>query len=231
MKSLFKAIAVASLATVSVSAVAEEGSLSLTAGAVSEYVFRGAQLGDAGAYGSLDYEIAGFYAGVWAIDDGTTSGNDGLETDFYVGYGWEQDELSLGIGYNRYEYTYIGDYEHEIALSAGFAGFGLEYVMGDSEDENVGGTSADQEYDVITLSWSNDTVGALVSQVSFDDFDGTTSGEMEYKYAELSGSKEISGLSFTATLGTQFDLEANGVDASGAGSEYIVLDVSKSFDL
>lgn len=229
MKSLTKAIAIASLGAVSVTANAQN--LSITGGAVSEYVFRGAQLGDAGAYASLDYEASGFYAGVWAIDDGSAGGNDGLETDFYVGYGWEQDELSLGIGYNRYEYTYIGDFEHEIALSAGFAGFGIEYVIGDSEDENVGATEAEQEYDVITLSWSNDTAGILVSQVSFDDFDGTSSGEMEYKYVELSGSKEISGLSFTGTIGTTFDLEMNGVDSTGAGSEYIVLDVSKSFDL
>ena len=47
--------------------------VSATAGFVTDYYFRGVNLGDAGAYGSIDYSAGGFYAGVWAIDDSATS--------------------------------------------------------------------------------------------------------------------------------------------------------------
>ena len=118
MKKLLSAsIAAATLATAGVSAPAMAG-LSANVGMVSDYYFRGANLGDAGAYGGLDYDVAGFYIGVWAIDDGNSdangNGNDGLETDYYLGYGMEFDAVSWYVGYSRFEYTYTKDFEHEL---------------------------------------------------------------------------------------------------------------------
>ena len=63
----FKKINLASaIAASSAVAVAE---VSMTVGMVSDYVYRGSSLGDAGAYGSLDFASGGFYAGIWAISD------------------------------------------------------------------------------------------------------------------------------------------------------------------
>ena len=220
-------------AAVAATTVSAHAGLSTTVGFVSDYYFRGANLGDAGAYASLDYEQSGFFVGTWWIDDstggGANSGGDGLETDFYVGYGWENDDFSAGIAYNRYEYTCRGcdNNESEIALSAGFGGFGLEYVFGVID---AGAGSSDQDYDVITLSWSGEVVGVTLAQVSKDDVDGTTSGEAEYSYAEFSASKEISGLSVSAILGVTFDEESNGADVP-SGDGYMLIDISKSFDL
>ena len=52
----------ATLASLGVAAPAS-AELSATGGLVSEYYFRGVGLGDAGAYGSLDYSVAGFTLG------------------------------------------------------------------------------------------------------------------------------------------------------------------------
>jgi len=246
MKSLTKAIAVASLATVATTAQAVEG-LSTTVGAVSDYVYRGVELGAAGAYFSVDYEAGGFYVGAWTIDDGAAT--DGLETDYYLGYGFEQDDLSLGLGYTRYEYSYTANFEHEINLSAGFAGFGLDVALG-TADKNASDTSVDtvtmnaaltqndeQDYTVIELSYTTDVWGVKVGQYDADESDKAEIGESEYKWAEFSASKEVSGIDVTATLGKVFDAEGslpmNGAtsDMSSYGSEYLVLDVSKSFDL
>ena len=48
-----------------------QAEVSANAGFVSDYYFRGANLGDGGVYGGLDYEQGGFFAGTWWIDDGT----------------------------------------------------------------------------------------------------------------------------------------------------------------
>lgn len=269
MKSLTKAIAAASLATV---ATAAQAGVSTTVGGVSDYYFRGANLGDAAAYVSLDFEMGGFYAGVWAIDDGASgctnddmgttantsddviscaNGNDGLETDFYVGYAWENDVISLGIGYTLYEYTYTRDLEHELNLSFGVAGFGLDVALGTDDDE--GSAMGDQaDYQVIELSYSSDVWGVKLGQKYTEDSNNystatggigalTGTGESEYKWAEFSASKEVGGFDFTATIGRTFDIEAESVPVPNAGvvrtetasdgGEYIFLDVSKSFDL
>lgn len=237
MNTLGKALVVsiaASSALVSLPAAAEA---SLTVGAVSDYYFRGAHLGDAGAYASVDYQYAGFSAGVWAIDDGGANaddddiaGGDGLEVDIYLAYGGEIEGFTYGVGYTRYEYTYSGDFEHEYAVNIGFAGFGLAYVDGVAEAEILRGPDEEQDYDVISLSWSGDVVAVTVADVSTDDVDNTREGDSSYRYAEVSASKELSGFAFTATAGTVFDGEVDGV-SSESGDGYILLDVSKSFDL
>ena len=127
----------ATLASLGVAAPAS-AELSATGGLVSEYYFRGVGLGDAGAYGSLDYSVAGFTLGTWIIDDGSAS-NDGLETDFYAGYGMSHgDNFSWNVAYNRYEYTYTSDYEDEIAVSLGLpVGLSLQLVRGEMHDEGA----------------------------------------------------------------------------------------------
>lgn len=256
MKTLTKAVAAASLATVSVAAFAET---SLTVGGVSDYYFRGGNLGDAGAYASVDYENSGFYAGVWAIDDGS-GGNDGLETDFYLGYAGEVEGFSYSIGYTRYEYTYdTGDntaaeaalgvtdvqtrsqFEQEINLGLGVAGFALDLAFGTAEaDHTVDGTTdadTEQDYTYIALSYENGPWAAVLGMRDADDIDaGAGIGtidmtDSEYKHIEVSYSADVGGFGLTATLGQQFGIEDGGVDTPSKGNNYMILDLSKSFDL
>ena len=193
--------------------------LSANAGFVTDYYYRGANLGGAGLYAGADYESGGFYAGVWAIDDGGTSvddtgetseGNDGLEYDLYLGYGTEIAGVSVTVGYTEYMYTYTSESEGEVNLGLGLGAFSLDYA--DGEDKNDGG---DFDYEFYSVSWSGEVFGAVVG--SYEGDDGT-----EYDYAELSASGEVSGLDVTATLGSR-----DGTNDDG----YLVLDVSKSFDL
>lgn len=233
MKTLTKAIALASLTAAT--AVQAEG-LSTTVGAVSDYYFRSVHLGDAGAYASIDYNAAGFYAGVWAIDDGAGTGTnntaDGLETDFYVGYGWSNDDIAIDVNYTAYEYTGSSDSESEFGISASMAGFTVFYATGEDENDQTD-AGDDYDYDVITLAYDADNWGLLVGSYDADQGD-LGNPETEYKWIEFAASQEVAGLSFTATIGHQFDNEdkAN-VPASSpsTGQNYLVLDVSKSFDL
>ncbi len=235
MKTLTKAIAAASLATVSAASFA---GTSLTIGAVSDYNFRGVALGDAGAWVSVDYENNGFYAGVWAIDDqgGNTNalnGEDGFEYDTYLGYAGEADGFSYGIGYSRFDYTYTSTFQHEINLSAATAGFGIDIALG-VNDVDVD----EQDYTVIDLSYSNGPWGILLGMVDNDDFDDADAGESEWKRVEISYSGDFGGVDATATIGRAFDFDVDpdalallGATETSFASGYIVLDVSKSFDL
>ena len=240
MKSLTKAIAVASLASVSTAAMAVEG-LSTTIGFVSDYNYRGVSLGDAGANVSVDYSVGGFYAGVWAIDDSSgaanaVSGEDGLEYDTYLGWGGEVGGVEVGIGYTRYDYTYTSNFEQEINLSAGVAGFGIAIAIGE-EDKNAEGPGetfvVDDTVDstVIDLTYANGPFGVLLGMVDKDESDEGQQGDQEWKRVELSYSAEIGGADATATYGRTFDAELGGVDATSFASDYLVLSLSKSFDL
>lgn len=229
MKTLTKAIAAASLATVSVAAFAET---SITIGAVSDYYFRGVALGNAGAYASVDYENSGFYAGTWIIDDGGQAGApNGLETDFYLGYGGEADGFSYNIGYNRYEYTYTSDFEHEIVLSGGIAGFGLDIVLGVDDDSDTAAAEDEADYTVIQLSYGSGPWGVTLGSADTDEGDDGVIAESEYKWFEVSYSADFGGVDATATIGQTFDAESGGTDETSYSNNYLILDVSKSFDL
>lgn len=226
MTQLAAAIALASGALVATPAMAEDKlAISANAGFVTEYYYRGVELGDAGAYGGVDAEFGGFYAGVWAIDDGTDTGDDGLEVDFYAGYGHEfENGLSLGVGYTRYEYTYTSDYEDEWGLNAGFAGFGFEYFDGTDHQEDGG---EDYDYNVYIFSYSADIFGFTYGRYERDESNDDT----KYDWVELSASGEVVGLDVTATLGKKRSIEDAAGNDESSGDGYFVIDVSKSFDL
>ena len=124
MNVLKKSLLASAVTLASATAVAE---LSMTVGMVSDYVYRGAELGDAGAYTSIDYAAGGFYAGVWAISDGNSA--DGIEYDIYAGYETEIAGVGVGLGYTAYEYTYGDAAEDEISLSLSK---GLDALFGSS---------------------------------------------------------------------------------------------------
>ncbi len=232
MNKMTKLAAAIALASGAMSVQTSAVELSANAGFVSEYYFRGLELGDAGAYGGVDADLgAGFYVGTWIIDDGgNAGGEDGLETDFYGGWGTELESgLSLGVAYNRYEYTYTSDFEHEVAFSVGFAGFGLEYVTGedDNEESDDGGIDEEFDYDVWIVSWAGEVFGFTYGSYEAD-FDAP-GAEDEYDWVEISASGEVSGLDVSVVLGKTRNVDDGTSTTSGDG--YFFIDVSKSFDL
>ncbi len=74
----------------------------------SAYVFRGVQRAEESFTPSLDFEVNGFYAGIWAALPVNHEFSN--EVDFYAGYGWAITELisaDVGVTY----YTYPDDQE------------------------------------------------------------------------------------------------------------------------
>lgn len=214
------AVAVLSVPFATQAESAIPGELSANAGFVTDYYFRGSNLGDGGAYAGVDYNLNGIYLGTWIIDD-QTGGNDGLETDFYLGYGLDITEsVSFSAGYTRYEYTYSSDFEHEINLNLGLGAFALEYSFGKDEDLGVPET----DYDFTAVSWSGE-----VFSLTYGDFDNSDTDD-GVSYIELAASGEVSGVDVTVTLGDQIDVQTAGVPGS-TGNGYLILDIGKSFDL
>ena len=213
MKTLkITAIAAAVLAASSFSQVAfAEGSVSANVGYVSEYHFRGIQQTTSGsASAGLDYENGGFYVGTWAADVA-----DGLEVDFYAGYGFEFDSgLALGAGVTTYQYT--GDFDsayNEVNLSASFGMFSLEYSIGTQDDDaDLGIAEGDYTF-----------TGISIEHNGFTGTFGSWGDEFEGEYFEVAYGTEIGG--FDVGVGVIY----SGSDLDDDEAMYFSL--SKSFDL
>lgn len=214
MKTLkITAIAAAVFTASSFSQVAlAEGSVSANIGYVSEYHFRGIQQTASGsASAGLDYENGGFYLGTWAADVA-----EGLEIDFYGGYGIElENGLSLGIGATTYQYT--GDFDsayNEVNLSAGFGMFSLEYSVGswDGIDGDEAATEADYTF-----------TGISIEHNGFSGTFGSWGDEFSGEYFEVGYGTEIGG--FDVGVGVIF----SGSDLDDDEAMYFSL--SKAFDL
>ena len=172
-----KSILASAIAASSAVAVAE---VSMTVGMVSDYVYRGVELGDAGAYASVDYATGGFYAGVWAISDGSTA--DGIEYDIYAGYDTEIGGVGVSVGYVAYEYTYGTGAEDEYTLGLSYGPVSVGYADGELADGS--------EYEYTTISAD---VGAFSFTYGEDDAD--------YDWNEVSTGTDVGAVSIGITLG------------------------------
>ena len=202
MNVLKKSLLASAVALASATAVAE---VSMTVGMVSDYVYRGSELGDAGAYASVDYASGGFYAGVWAISDGygaAGTGGSSIEYDIYAGYETEIAGVGVGLGYTAYEYTYGDAAEDEISLSLSKGPISLTYVDGEFAD--------DSDYEWLI-------VGADVGAFSLTYGEEDESG---FDYMEVSTGTEVGAVSIGVTLGSASD-----------GDDYLVMDISTGIDL
>ena len=207
MNVLKKSLLASAVALASVTAVAE---VSMTIGAVSDYVYRGSELGDAGAYASIDYATDGFYAGVWTISDTTTANS--LEYDIYLGYETEISGVSVGLGYTAYEYTGPSDSEAEFTLSLGMGP--VSFAYSDGEDKNETG---DYDYDVMSLSADISIFTLTYGEYDQDSDDITIE---DYEWSEISTGTEVGAVSLGLTLGSK-----------SSGEDYLVLDMSTGIDL
>jgi uncharacterized protein (TIGR02001 family) len=152
----------ASLAAAATPALAVD--LSANIGFNSEYIFRGIPQKTSSAMGGLDLEAGGFYLGTWGADVG-----DGLEIDYYGGYGFDLGPMSFGIGGTIY--TYTGDFDDtykEVNLSAGWSFLTFDAAIGSYD--NFGGPKLDYEYYSLTAEYN----GFYGRVATFEnDFDGT----------------------------------------------------------
>jgi uncharacterized protein (TIGR02001 family) len=149
------------LATVSAPAMAVD--LSANIGYNSQYIFRGIPQSTSSAMGGLDLEAGGFYLGTWGADVG-----DGLEIDYYGGYGFEVGEFNFGVGGTIYTYTDdFDDTYMEVNLSAGWKFLTFDAAIG--EYDNFGGPTLNYQFYSVTAEYEGfyGRVGMFA-----DDFDG-----------------------------------------------------------
>jgi uncharacterized protein (TIGR02001 family) len=138
--------------------------MSANIGYNSEYIFRGIPQKTSSAMGGFDLEAGGFYVGTWGADVG-----DGLEIDYYGGYGFDLGPMSFGIGGTIY--TYTGDFDDtykEVNLSAGWSFLTFDAAIGTYD--NFGGPKLDYEYYSLTAEYN----GFYGRVATFEnDFDGS----------------------------------------------------------
>ncbi len=129
----------------------------------SEYIYRGIPQKSSSAFGGFDVEGAGFNAGVWAADVG-----DGIEIDYYGGYGFEVGEFGFSVGGTLY--TYSGDFDdeyREVNLGASWRFISFDAAIGDYA--NFAGPTLHYQFYSLTLSHNGFYGKAGVFE---DDFDG-----------------------------------------------------------
>ncbi len=207
-------VAALAFATLGYTQVAQAG-VSANVGLVSEYYFRGIQqTSDASASAGLDYENGGFYAGTWTADV-----SDGLEIDFYAGYGFDlTEDLSASVGFTSYQYT--GDFDseyNEVNLGLAFGMFSVEYSIGTHEEDADAGIDVESDYTFLGLTVEHEGFYGTYGSHG-DDFDGD--------YFELGYGTEIGGFD----AGVSFIFSSDEL-AGGESDEAIVFSLSKSFDL
>lgn len=163
---MIKRLATTALATATALSATPAMAVDLSAniGYNSQYIFRGIPQKNSSAFGGFDLEAGGFYAGTWGADVG-----DGLEIDYYGGYGFDLGEFSFGVGGTIY--TYTGDFDDtykEFNLSAGWSFLTFDAAVGSYD--NFDGPDLDYEYYSLTAEYN----GFYGRVATFEnDFDGT----------------------------------------------------------
>lgn len=138
---LLAIVVISSVALAEAPAEATKEALAMngTVGAVSNYIFRGAALGGVALQGSMnlhsDY-VPGLAAGAWlsSFDTNDRAKGAGNETDYYVSYTYEKENMSAGIGWTGYSFDFnrfaneIG-VENEYFINGRYRFVSLAYYM------------------------------------------------------------------------------------------------------
>jgi uncharacterized protein (TIGR02001 family) len=187
--------------------------LSANIGYNSEYIFRGIPQKNSSAMGGLDLEAGGFYLGTWGADVG-----DGLEIDYYGGYGFEVGDFSFGVGGTYYSYT--GDFDdtyQEVNLSAGWNILTFDAAIGTYD--NFDGPELDYEYYSLTAEYN----GFFGRVATFEnDFDGTY---YEAGYGNTLNIMDTDLLDYAITL-----IYSDSTLLGGDSDTNLVFTLAKTFD-
>ena len=144
--------------------IASAADFSANIGFSSEYIYRGIPQKTSSASAGLDVGVGGFSAGVWGAGVG-----DGIEIDYYGGYGFEAGDFSFSVGGTLY--TYTGDFDDtyvELNLGAGWKFLSFDAAIG--EYDNFTGPTLSYQFYSVTGTFNNfyGKVGTFQ-----DDFDGS----------------------------------------------------------
>ena len=188
--------------------------LSANIGFNSEYLYRGIPQEKSSLFGGLEFEAGGFYLGTWGADVG-----DGLEIDYYGGYGFEVGDFNFGVGGTIY--TYTGDFDDtykEVNLSAGWNFFTFDAAIGSYD--NFDGPTLDYQFYSLTAQYKGfyGKVGLFE-----DDFDGTY---FEAGYGGTLTVQETDLLDYAFTV-----IHSDSTLLGGSSDTNFVLSLSKGFDL
>ncbi len=188
--------------------------LSANIGFNSEYLYRGIPQEKSSLFGGLDLEAGGFYLGTWGADVG-----DGLEIDYYGGYGFEVGDFNFGVGGTIY--TYTGDFDDtykEVNLSAGWNFLTFDVAIGSYD--NFDGPTLDYQFYSLTAEYRGfyGKVGLFE-----DDFDGTY---FEAGYGGTLTVQDTDLLDYAFTV-----IHSDSTLLGGSSDTNFVLSLSKGFDL
>lgn len=188
--------------------------LSANIGFNSEYLYRGIPQEKSSLFGGLDLEAGGFYLGTWGADVG-----DGLEIDYYGGYGFKVGDFNFGVGGTIY--TYTGDFDDtykEVNLSAGWNFLTFDAAIGSYD--NFDGPTLDYQFYSLTAEYRGfyGKVGLFE-----DDFDGTY---FEAGYGGTLTVQDTDLLDYAFTV-----IHSDSTLLGGSSDTNFVMTLSKGFDL
>ncbi len=190
---------------------------SANVGYASEYHFRGLLQKNSSASGGVDYEQGGFYAGTWAADVG-----DGLEVDFYFGYGGEVEEFAYSVGYTGYFYTgdTFDDTYQEINLGGSYGPLSVEVAVGEHDlDPLIHGSSGTEDYTYYAISLEKNGLYGKFGGFA-QDFEGEY---LEFGYGTTVADIDVG----VALILANDDLYGT----PGDDEESLIFTLAKSFDL
>jgi len=199
------------LSAISLQALAVD--MSANIGYNSHYIYRGIPQSTSSAFGGFDIGANGFYGGVWGADV-----DDGIEIDYYGGYGFDVGEFNFGIGGTIY--TYTGDFDdtyREVNLSAGWRWLTFDAAIGTYD--NFGGPKLDYEFYALTAEY-NGFYGKIGTFQN--DFDGSYY-EAGYGNTLTIQETDLFDYAFAA-------IYSDSTLLGGASDTNLVLTLSKTFD-
>ena len=197
---------------------AEASALSVTVDVtyVSDYVFRGAQLGQAAIQPSVEAAYGDFYAGAWSSNP-LSNDADLSEVDLYAGYGFAINEtLSLDAGVTRYTYEGGG----KLDTTEAYVGIAADVLLSPSAYYYYDFDTEQSAY-VASIGYSLpvDAISASLdfsASVGYIQNTSLFAGSEDYTYGSVGVSIPYA-LSETATLtaGVEYILNDTDVNISG----------------
>ena len=199
------------LTTISAPAMAVD--LSANIGYNSQYIYRGIPQKNSSAFGGLDLSTGDFYLGTWGADVG-----DGIEIDYYGGYGFNVGDFNFAVGGTIY--TYTGDFDdtyREVNLSAGWKWFTFDAAIGDYADFD--GPTQNYQFYSVTGEYKG-----FYGKVGWfaDDFDGTY---LEGGYGNTLTVQEKDLFDYAFAV-----IYSDSTLLGGSSDTNLVLTLSKTFD-
>ena len=214
------------LAVASESAVADDhaGSISYNVGYSSEYWYRGVHQSDSSVSFGADYEKGGFYAGTWWADVGNGddgSDGDGMEHDYYAGYGFSMGGADMYVGATGYYYTdgFDSDYE-ELNFGIAMGPLAIDYADGKYK------TATDDSYDYTSIALDLGVVG-LPMTLTAGFWGGDT---LKGNVYTLDYATTVAGVDVGLTVGrNDDDITAGTAGANSVNTTFGVFSLGYSF--